>query len=177
MGTFKTREESPKAYHTAHVKFTGQDDQINFPVSNTEKLFLDSLTPEEVLCLMEDHNYDRELYRYSKYNVHHRHNQDIIPGGPMMVNIIPTLNIRKCANSEYSWMCQLWIYYMVEWEFQGKVIFTGSLRSWSSFIRHYPLEEWSKFNRVTNFHSVVKLHERNWLLIVIESTKFLLLVC
>ncbi|GLJ47867.1 hypothetical protein SUGI_1010850 [Cryptomeria japonica] len=47
LGTFKTREEALKAYHTAHVKFTGQDDQINFPVSETEKLFLD---------LMKDHN-------------------------------------------------------------------------------------------------------------------------
>ncbi|GLJ47872.1 hypothetical protein SUGI_1010920 [Cryptomeria japonica] len=51
LGTFKTREEALKAYHAAHVKFTG------------------------------------------KYNAHHRHNQDIIPGGPMMVKSLEWIKV------------------------------------------------------------------------------------
>ncbi|XP_057835968.2 AP2/ERF and B3 domain-containing transcription repressor TEM1-like [Cryptomeria japonica] len=86
LGNFKTREEALMAYHTAHVKFTGQDDQINFPFTETEKLFLDFFTPDEVLCLMEDHNYDRELYKHMDYNTHRRHHEDMIPGGPMIMN-------------------------------------------------------------------------------------------
>ncbi|GLJ47845.1 hypothetical protein SUGI_1010380 [Cryptomeria japonica] len=90
LGTFRTREEAAKAYNRAYMKFRGQDDQPNLPctpVSEAEKLFQDSLSPDEVALFIRDHIYDRELQKWC--NAHHRPNQEVAgnqDAGEMGVN-------------------------------------------------------------------------------------------